>query len=152
VVAGRLTGLLLVLDLLLAVVEKEELESTFGVMVSFMRDKTVVLGRVAESTIRVVLDEGADLGAPAGRSGAVWYAHVVFAVDRWVISSLRCVRGRRDGGGYIRGGSYFAVACALRCRVPRLRDEVKSMVVGHSHGEVRALINIPFDAVLDGRL
>ena len=47
--------------------------------------------------------------------------------------------------------SHISRSRALR-RVPKLRDEVKSMVVGRSHGEVRALINIPFDAVLDGRL
>jgi len=62
---------------------------------------------------------------------------------------LRC--GARWDVAMVFVESHISRSRALR-RVPKLRDEVKSMVVGRSHGEVRALINIPFDAVLDGRL
>lgn len=44
------------------------------------------------------------------------------------------------------------IACARFRRVPSLGGEVKSMVVGSSHGEVRVLINIPFEIVFHDRL
>jgi hypothetical protein len=61
---------------------------------------------------------------------------------RWVVATA----------GFMFVEGHIVVVCALKRCVSGLRDEVKSMVVGHSHGEVRALINIPFDAVLQGRL
>ena len=53
---GELTGLLLVLDLLLAVVEQEELEPVFSVVVSFVRYVTVILLVVAEAAGGIVFD------------------------------------------------------------------------------------------------
>jgi hypothetical protein len=64
---GILTGLLLVLDLGLAIVEEEELESVFIVMVSSVAHVAAILLVVAESTVGVVRNELANLGAPASR-------------------------------------------------------------------------------------
>jgi hypothetical protein len=50
--------------------------------------------------------------------------------------------------GFIFVVGHFVIACSrFRC-VPSLGGEVKCVVVRRSHGEVRSLINIPFDAIL----
>jgi hypothetical protein len=133
-----LTGLLLVFDLGLAVVEEEELEPIFR-PVSFMRHMFVVPLIVAKSAVRLVLDECANLAVPGGRCDTVGLAHI-FVVGRCgaALSSL-LHSSRHSRGLYICGVAFCGrgsrVAGARLGRVARLRDEVNRVVVNSSHGE-----------------
>jgi hypothetical protein len=123
---GRLTGLLLVFDLGLAVVEEEELEPIFR-PVSFMRHMFVVPLVVAESTVWLVLDECANLAVPGGRCNAVGLAHVFVVVRGGAPLSSWYRSSRRGRGLCICGGAFCSrrswVAGARLRRVARLRDE-----------------------------
>jgi hypothetical protein len=106
---GVLTGLLLVFDLRLAVVEEKELEPVFR-PVSFVRHMVVVLLAVAQSTVRLVLDECANLAIPRGRRGAVRLAHVLGVVRCGAPLSSSLRSSRRGRGLYIGRGAFCSRA------------------------------------------
>jgi hypothetical protein len=109
---GVLTRLLLVLDLGLAVVEEEELEPVFIIVVSLVRHVASVLLVVAESAVGVLRNDLADRGAPARRWSAVVVAHLGSELNG-TRSSASCMRSTCRGGGvYICGGAFCIVACA----------------------------------------
>jgi hypothetical protein len=109
---GVLTSLLLVLNLGLAIVEEEELEPVFIIVVSLVRYVASVLLVVAKSAIGVLRNNLTNSRTPARRWSAVAVAHSEIRVE-WGAQFFFGMRSAcRSGGVHICAEPFYIVACA----------------------------------------